>query len=234
MDEIEKTLRAYENDINAEKTIRNAVTDAYGSLKPELETIQRYENEQFPQFYNTLSSGYGMGTDAASMSPTARLGTAWGDVGRLSTNANVARGVLDVRRAGMEDLIASLLKKWELGYGGAQNAWDRAYKLRALRGSGGGYTGPINTPNIKQPIDKKALGLINTINTAFKNNIGADNRVSPDTYKYFRTVWRDNGYDVRLFDQQWGQAGSPNSFVNPSHAQDYFGYWTNPYSPKLN
>lgn len=233
MDQAEQTLRAYEGDLNAEKTIRDSITKAYGDLKPELQQIQDYENQQFPTFYDRLNSGYGMGTDAASMSPTARLGAAWGDVGRLSSTANVARGIFDTRRAGMEDLIKSSLNQWQTGYGMAQNAWDRQYKLKSLYGSGGGG-GIINPPQVTQPVDKNALKLINTINTAFKNNRGGDYRVSPDVYKYFRTMWRDANYPVELFDQQWGQAGSQNSYVNPSHAQDYFGYWENPYSPKLN
>lgn len=165
MDELEKTLRAYENDSSAESTIRNAITKAYGNLKPELTTINTYENAQFPGFYNDLSTGYGAGTAASDLSPTSRLGNAWGEVGRLSTNANVARGILDVRQAGMEDLIKSGLNQWQLGYSGAQNAWDRAYKLRALSGSGSSTPAPVwpggTTPNYpsQEEMIKKAYEL---------------------------------------------------------------------------
>lgn len=154
MDQAEQTLRAYEGDLNAEKTIRDSITKAYGDLKPELQQIQDYENQQFPTFYDRLNSGYGMGTDAASMSPTARLGAAWGDVGRLSSTANVARGVFDTRRAGMEDLIKASLNQWQTGYGMAQNAWDRAYKLRSLAGSG---TPSIKWPEMPKPVDQNAI-----------------------------------------------------------------------------
>lgn len=169
MDSIEQSLRAYENDKNVEQNIRNAITGAYKNLKPELTTINTYENQQFPEFYNQLQTGYGAGVGAQDLDPTARLQNAWGEVGRLSTNANVARGVLDVRRAGMEDLIAAALKRWELGYSMKQSAWDRAYKQAQLArmGSGSGGGGII-LPKIKQ----KPAQVSNGVGLIVDNNSG--------------------------------------------------------------
>jgi hypothetical protein len=118
----EENLRIYEQDVNAEANIRDAITKAYQDLKPESELVHTYENAQFPSFYDTLS---GYGTGAADMSPTARLANAWGEVGRRSTSANVARDAFDVRKAGMEDLIKTGVGQWATGYQGAQNAYDR-------------------------------------------------------------------------------------------------------------
>ena len=118
----EEQLAIYEKDTNAEANIRKAITEAYQDLKPESELVHTYENSQFPSFYSTLN---GYGTGAADLSPTAQLQNAWGEVGRRSTSANVARDVFDVRRAGMEDLIKSGMNQWNQGYTGAQNAWQR-------------------------------------------------------------------------------------------------------------
>lgn len=140
MDNIEQQLRAFENDVNAEKNIRDAITKAYGGLKPELETINTYENEQFPAFYDAFQGG-DMG--AAGLDPASRLANAWREAGRASTSANVARGAFDVRRAGMEDLIASALKDRNDRYGMLSNAWNRELQLRQLARSGGGGA-PVN------------------------------------------------------------------------------------------
>jgi len=118
----EEQLAIYEKDTNAEANIRKAITEAYQDLKPESELVHTYENSQFPSFYSTLN---GYGTGAADLSPTAQLQNAWGEVGRRSTSANVARDVFDVRRAGMEDLIKSGMNQWQQGYTGAQNSWQR-------------------------------------------------------------------------------------------------------------
>lgn len=118
----EEQLKLYENDVNAEANIRDAITKAYQDLRPESELVHTYENEQFPSFYGEMS---GYGTSAADLSPTRLLQNAWGNAGRKSTSAQVARDVFDVRRAGMEDLIKSGLNQWNQGYTGAQNAWQR-------------------------------------------------------------------------------------------------------------
>ena len=120
----EEQLRIYEQDTNAEENIRKAITDAYNGLKPEIDQVRMYENEQLPTFYNAFS-GYGGGTGATDLSPTALLQRATGDVANLSTTAQVARDAFDIRRAGMEDLIGRGLNQWQQGYAGAQNAYDR-------------------------------------------------------------------------------------------------------------
>lgn len=216
MDQAEQTLRAYENDLNAEKTIRDTVTKAYGDLKPELQQIQDYENQQFPTFYDRLNSGYGMGTGAADMSPTARLGTAWGDVGRLSSTANVARGIFDVRRAGMEDLIGTALNQWNTGYGMAQNAWDRQYKMRSLGGGGG-------TPSIKWPEMPKQPNQDDIIQRAYADWIkdqiaGGATSVLPEQPSWMKKT---------------GYAGTMTPFTNSLGTTDknagVFSPFTNPF-----
>ena len=129
MDEIEQNLRAYEDDPAAARTIRDTITDAYRGLKPELETIHKYETEQLPAFYNAYS-GYGMGTGAADLDPTARMQMASGDVARKSALARTARDIFDTRRAGMEDLIKAGIDQWQTGYGMAQNRWGREMEGR--------------------------------------------------------------------------------------------------------
>jgi hypothetical protein len=120
----EEQLRIYEQDTNAEENIRKAITDAYGGLESEIDQVRMYENEQLPGFYNAFN-GYGGGTGATDLSPTALLQRATGDVANLSTTAQVARDAFDIRRAGMEDLISSAYNQWQQGYAGAQNAYDR-------------------------------------------------------------------------------------------------------------
>lgn len=141
MDNIEQQLRAFENDVNAEKNIRDAITKAYGGLKPELETINTYENEQFPAFYDVFQGG-DMG--AAGLDPATRLANAWREAGRASTSANVARGAFDVRRAGMEDLIASALKDRMERYAMLESSWNRAMQRAQLARSGSGRSGAVN------------------------------------------------------------------------------------------
>lgn len=116
----EDNLRLYENDVNAEANIRKAISESFQNLKPEIELVQNYENQQFPAFYDAFH-GYGAGTTAADLSPTTLLQNAWTNVGQKSTSANTARGVLDTRKAGMEDLIKTGINQWGLGYTGAQN-----------------------------------------------------------------------------------------------------------------
>lgn len=120
----EEELRLYEEDVNAEENIRRAITDAYGGLKPELETIRAYEAQQFPAFYDAFH-GYGAGTSAADLAPSTILENAWRDVAAKSAAAQVARDAFNVRQASMEDLIGRGLNQWQLGYTGAQNAYER-------------------------------------------------------------------------------------------------------------
>jgi len=157
--DIEETLRAYESDPTAESTIRKTITDAYQGLRPELETIAKYETEQLPSFYDAFS-GYGMGTTAADLSPTSRLQAATQDVARKSALAQVARGIFGTRQAGMEDLIGQGVGQWQTGYGMAQNAYDRyiqqkqfdeqvrQFNASLAAGSGGGSYVPTQTTEV--------------------------------------------------------------------------------------
>ena len=127
MEESEKMLGAYENDSAVERTIRDSITGAYGNLRPEIETVRKYETEQLPAFYNAYS-GYGMGTGAADLDPLARMQAASGDVARKSALGRTARDIFDVSKAGMEDLIGEGMRQWERGYGMAQNKWGRDFE----------------------------------------------------------------------------------------------------------
>lgn len=120
----EDNLRLYESDVNAEENIRKAISEAYQNLRPEIELVQDYENQQFPSFYDAFH-GYGAGTTATDLTPSTLLQNAWTNVGQKSASANTARGVLDVRKAGMEDLIKTGINQWGLGYTGAQNQYNR-------------------------------------------------------------------------------------------------------------
>jgi len=123
----EEQLRIYEGDTNAERNIRDAITDAYNNLKPESEAVRTYESQQFPAFYDAFH-GYGAGGGASDMSPTALLGNAWRNVGQKSATAQVARDVFNTRQAGMEDLISQAYRQWQHGYAGAQSGHDRWWR----------------------------------------------------------------------------------------------------------
>jgi hypothetical protein len=120
----EAALRAYEQDTNPQDVIRKSISGAYQDLRPELDLVHGYETAQMPTFYNAFS-GYGMGTGADDMSPQARLASASRDVARKSATARTARGILDTRRAGMEQLIGDTFNQWNQGYGMAQNQYNR-------------------------------------------------------------------------------------------------------------
>lgn len=121
----EQTLKAYENDANAKETIRKAISGAYEDLRPELELVHGYETAGMPTFYNSFNSGYGMGTGADQMDPLARLNSASQNVALKSAAARTARGVLDTRRAGMENLIGDTWEQWNVNRQNAQSAYDR-------------------------------------------------------------------------------------------------------------
>lgn len=123
----EEQLRIYENDINAERNIRDAITEAYNDLRPESEAVRTYESQQFPAFYDVFH-GYGAGGGASDLSPTALLGNAWANVGQKSATAQVARDVFNTRQAGMEDLIGQALRQWQQGYAGAQSGYERWWR----------------------------------------------------------------------------------------------------------
>lgn len=135
MDDPEKTLKAYEGDVNAKKTIRDAITRAYDNLRPELELVHGYETAGMPTFYESFNSGYGMGTGADQMDPLARLNSAARNVARKSAAARTARGILDTRRAGMEDLIRDTWEQWNTGYGMAKDAYARYMEKKAFEES---------------------------------------------------------------------------------------------------
>ena len=123
----EEQLRVYESDVTPEANIRKSITDAYHDLRPELEALRTYEGQQFPAFYDAFH-GYGAGTSASDLAPSTLLQNAWGNVGRKSATAQVARDVVDVRRNAMEDLIRQGLDQWKHGYMGAQNQHDRWWR----------------------------------------------------------------------------------------------------------
>lgn len=120
----EQQLRAYESDIAPEATIRKTITDAYGSLKPELQSIHQYETQQLPAFYDSFS-GYGMGTGAGEMSPLARLQMATRAAAGQSALARTSSDIFDVRKARMEDLIGQAFRQWQHGHQGAQSGYNR-------------------------------------------------------------------------------------------------------------
>jgi len=121
----EQTLKAYENDANAKETIRKAISGAYEDLRPELELVHGYETAGMPTFYNSFNTGYGMGTGADQMDPLARLNSASQNVALKSAAARTARGVLDTRRAGMENLIGDTWEQWNVNRQNAKDAYDR-------------------------------------------------------------------------------------------------------------
>jgi hypothetical protein len=128
----EQSLAAYENDPNAKETISKAIREKYQDLRPELELVHGYETAQMPTFYDTFNSGYGMGTGADQMNPMARLNAAAQNVALKSRAARTARGILDTRRAGMEDLISDSYGQWQTGYGMAQNAYNRELQRQQM------------------------------------------------------------------------------------------------------
>ena len=121
----EQTLKAYEKDANAKQTIQKAITEAYQNLQPELELTHGYETAGMPTFYESFNSGYGVGTGADQMDPLARLNSAAQNVALKSAAARAARGILDTRRTGMNDLIADAYDQWRTGYGMATDAYNR-------------------------------------------------------------------------------------------------------------
>lgn len=127
----EQTLKAYEGEAsNVEGFIQDAITGAYGDLKPELQDVRHYETQQLPEFYKTFTGGYGMGTGAADMAPAARMSLASQNVADQATLGRTARDILGVRRKSMEDIISQALRSWELGYGGAQSSYKRWWEQK--------------------------------------------------------------------------------------------------------
>jgi len=159
LEEAQQMLNAYRNTPDPQGFIRDTITkNVYNDLRPEVETLAHYEQSTLPSFYNAFS-GYGMGTGAADMSPTAKMQSAMADVARQSAMAQTARGVLDTRRMRMEDLIGRFQDQWRQGYGMARDQYDmswqqqleqrrqmeadRAYELQrqAAARQGAGYAG---------------------------------------------------------------------------------------------
>lgn len=175
MDNIEQQLKAFENDTNAEQNIRNAITKAYGGLKPELETINTFENQQFPSFYDSFQ-GNGMDMGAAGLDPATRLANAWREAGRATTSANVARGAFDVRRAGMEDLISTAMNDYNARYGRLSDAWNRALQRAQLARMGGGGS---TTENPKYIWDKNNNGVVDDNELALFESLMGDTGTTP-------------------------------------------------------
>lgn len=124
----EETLRSYENDANAQKTIRDSITQAYQDLRPELELVHGYETAALPTFYESYNTGYGMSNDPYAIDPTTRMQLASRNAAIKTAGGRVARDILDTRRAGMEDLIGDTYDQWNQGYGMAQNKYNRWYQ----------------------------------------------------------------------------------------------------------
>jgi hypothetical protein len=181
----EEQLALYEQDVNAEKNIRDAVTDAYKGLKPELELIRTFENRQFPAFYEAMH-GYGAGTSATDLSPTTILQNALQNVGRQSTAAQVARDVFTTRQASMEDLIKTGVNQWKTGYGMADNAYNRWWQQKQhedqmalareqMRRSGGTGGRTVNWPDMPTntgPTEEQIIAALKLRNQDW--NAGAD------------------------------------------------------------
>jgi hypothetical protein len=126
--EQQAALKGFEQNPDVSGFIRDTISKSYGDLKPEIQTLAQYEDATLPSFYNAFS-GYGMGTSAADMDPTAQMARAMSDVARQSAMAQTARGVLDTRRATMEDLIGRWQDTWKTGYGMARDAYGRAFDM---------------------------------------------------------------------------------------------------------
>jgi hypothetical protein len=127
MDE-QQMLKLYESEArDIEPFIGKTLRDAVDSHRPELENIHKYETQQLPAFYDAFNA-YGMGTGPGQMSSGAQLSKAFGDVGRQSALANVSRGIFDVRKQSVDDLIGQTYRQWQSGYGAAQNAYDRYWQ----------------------------------------------------------------------------------------------------------
>ncbi len=121
-------LQAYEQGGGgAEKTIRDSITDSYQGLRPEAESIRRYEQEQLPAFYDAFS-GFGMGTTARDLDPLTRLQHASRDAAGKATQAMTSRDMFDTRKARMEDLISSALRSYQTGYGMTQAGEQRQWR----------------------------------------------------------------------------------------------------------
>lgn len=232
LDEAVQNLRVYEQDTDPLRTIRDTITGAYDSLRPELETIHKYETEQLPSFYDAFS-GFGMGTGAADMDPLTRLQSATGDVARKGALARTSRDIFDVRKSRMEDLIRDTYGQWQTGYGAAQNAWQRAWAQKqhedqmalareqmaaAQRASSsGGWNPPSQgVPNL-QPVITGIKGFLDT-------KVGGDGRVSPSTFKTAQDMFNQqlqsvgfNPIDTRTF------ANIYQDYINPSHGWQYIG-----------
>lgn len=159
----EETLEQYESEAgNVEQVITDTITEAYQDLEPYVRDIRTFENQQLPGFYGSFS-GYGMGTGAADLSPAQRMQVASRNVGNLATSAQVARDILANRKKSMNDLISQGMNSWQLGYGAAQNAYDRWWARkqhedalamqRARMGGGGGSGTPTPPQNLDQIFD---------------------------------------------------------------------------------
>lgn len=230
LDQAVQNLRVYEQDTNPLRTVRDTITDAYQGLRPELETIHKYETEQLPAFYDAFS-GFGMGTGAADIDPLSRMQFATGDVARKGALARTARDIFDTRQARMEDLIKDTYNQWQTGYGAAQNAWQRAWaqkqhedqmalereKMAAAQRAQRTWNPPVSqTPNI-QPV-------ITGVREFLDSRVGGDRRVSPNTFQTAQQMLnqqlRSVGYapiDTRTF------ANIFQDYINPTHGWQYIG-----------
>lgn len=230
LEESLQNLRAYEQDTNPLGTIRDTLTTAYDNLRPELEAVHKYEQEQLPSFYDAFT-GYGMGTGSADMDPLTRLRTATGDVARKGAIAMTARDVLGVRQARMEDLIKQAMNQWSTGYGMAQDSWQRAWAQKQhedqmalareqMARSSGGVPGGWNPPVVSGPTDYGPL--INQVKGFLESKWGGDKKVSPTVFQ--------SAYN--MFNQGLGGMGGGSigknvfanmfaDYINESHSQQY-------------
>jgi len=221
--DIEQNLRAYESDIAPEATIRKIITDAYGSLKPELETIHKYETEQMPTFYDAFS-GYGMGTGAADMSPLARLQSASEDVARKSALARTARDVFGVNKASMEDLIGQSYRQWQSGYQGAQNAWQRQMAEKQLAAQKAATAAANRRINIPQSPGLNIQPVVSGVKDFLDSKVGGDGKVSPNTFQTAMNMFNNQLKALNIAPVSTQVfANAFQDYIDPTHGWNYIG-----------
>jgi hypothetical protein len=205
----EQTLKAYENDPNAKQTIQKAISSAYQDLRPELELTHGYETAGMPTFYDSFNRGYGMGTGADQMDPMSRLNSAAQNVALKSATARTARGILDTRRVGMNDLIADSYDQWRTGYGMASDTYNREMQRKQ-------YEESIRQFNENLALQKYAASRSGGGGSTIVYNLGDDK--SGETTKTTTNPAQDFSTKVAQY-KQLRQSGKLTASIDWLHSQ---------------
>lgn len=215
-------------------------------FKPQYEELGKLTGEAYAAPATQMQDYYSKyGGDKALNGPSAlsQLSGIMQDIGRKYGTMDALRGGISTQRGKLEDLANTINNQYSAGkqaimdkynmwsplYSAALSREENAKNRAASRSSSGGIIYPSTTTKgtTTPKVDKTKVNLVSTIDKGMNDLKGGDNKVAPQTYSYFRTLWVDKGYDASAFDNEWGK------YVNLSNPNldDYFKPYTLNYSP---